>query len=92
MGGSIASWPRLLAECYAHLAPGGYIELMDGTWATSDDDSFPDDSIYAEFQRILEKASVTFGKRINVAAEHRGWLVEAGFDGVVEVVRKVSFA
>jgi hypothetical protein len=90
MAGSISSWPRLLSQCLAHLSPSGWVELIDGSWATSDDDSFPDDSAYAEFQRRLEEASSRFGKKINIAARHREMLAEAGFEGVVEVVKKVS--
>lgn len=89
MAGSIASWPRLLKQSYDHLAPGAWIELSDGTWATSDDDSLPETSAYAEFQRRLQEASEVFGKSIGVAPEHHRRLVEAGFEDVVEVVRKV---
>lgn len=90
MGGSIADWPRLLRQSYDHLAPGGWIQLIDGTWATSDDDSFPERSSYAEFQRCLDEASVIFGRRINVGPMHKRTMIEAGFEGVVEIVKKVS--
>jgi hypothetical protein len=89
MGGSIASWPRLFRQSYDHLAPGGWIELNDGTWATSDDGSFPETSDYAELQRRMQEASEVFGKSIGVAPEHHRRLVEAGFEDIVEVVRKV---
>jgi hypothetical protein len=90
MGGSIADWPRLLQQAYDHLAPGGWVQLIDGKWATSDDDSFPERSSYAEFQRSVDEASIIFGRRINVRPMHKRAAIEAGFEGVVEVVRKVS--
>jgi hypothetical protein len=89
MGGSIADWPRLLRQAYDNLAPGGWIELNDGTWATSDDNSFPDDSSYAEFQRRLHEAFMLFGKRVNIGPCHKQGLIEANFEDVVEVIRKV---
>lgn len=56
----------------------------------TDDNSLPEESTFAEFQIRVEEASRIFGKKINVAAEHKGGLVQAGFEGVVEVIRKVS--
>jgi hypothetical protein len=90
MAGSISSWPHLLSQCYTHLAPGGWVEINDGSWARSDDGSFPPDCSYAELQRRLEEASTMFGKKIDIAAEHKEMVKQVGFVDVEEVVTKVS--
>lgn len=91
MGGSIANWPRLLKQAYDHIAPGGWIEVTDcEAWASTDDNSLPEDSNYAEFQRRLDEASTLFGRKMNIAPHHKMALVDAGFEDVQADVRKVS--
>lgn len=91
MGGSIADWPRLLKQAYDHLAPGGWIEVTDfEAWASTDDNSLPEDSSYAEFQRRLDEASTMFGRKMNIAPHHKQALIDAGFEGVLADVRKVG--
>jgi hypothetical protein len=31
-----------------------------------------------------------FGKRLNIAHQHRQWMIDAGFTNVREIIRKVS--
>jgi len=91
MGGSIADWPRLLKQAYNHLAPGAWIEVTDSeAWALTDDDSLPDTSPYVEFQKRLDEASTKFGRKMNIAPHHKQALIDAGFEDVVDEIRKVS--
>jgi hypothetical protein len=91
MGGSIADWPRLFKQAYDHLAPDAWIELTDSeAWASTDDNSLPDTSSYAELQRRLDEASTKFGRKMNIAPHHKQALIDAGFEGVVDEIRKVS--
>jgi SAM-dependent methyltransferase len=91
MGGSIADWPRLFKQAYDHLSPGGWIEVTDSeAWASTDDNSLPETSSYAELQRRLDEASTKFGRKMNIAPHHKQALISAGFEDVVDEVRKVS--
>jgi hypothetical protein len=91
MGGSIADWPWLFKQAYDHLAPGAWIEVTDSeAWASTDDDSLPETSVFAEYQRLLDEASTKFGRKLNIALHHKQALIDAGFQDVVDEVRKVS--
>ena len=43
----------------------------------------------SEWIREVDRASVMFGKRLNIAHQHRQWMIDAGFDDVSEMIRKV---
>ncbi|KMP05351.1 methyltransferase [Coccidioides immitis RMSCC 2394] len=93
LAGSIADWPRLLQQAYDNLAPGGWIELIDfEAWASTDDDSLPPDSAYAQFQTLLADAARKFGKELNLAARFREMVEEAGFVNVVDERRKAPLS
>lgn len=93
MGGSIADWPRLLEQAYEHLIPGGWIEVSDfDAWASTDDNSLPEDSSYHAFQVALDQAATNFGRQMNVGPLHKGRLEAAGFVDVVEDRRKVPLS
>ena len=61
-------------------------------WASTDDDSLPETSVFAEFQRLLDEASTKLGRKMNIAPHHKQALVHAGFQDVVDEFRKVSVA
>jgi hypothetical protein len=91
MGGSIANWPRLFQQAYDHMAPGSWIEVSDfEAWASTDDNSLPEESDYMEFQRRLDEASTIIGRKMNIAPYHKQTLIDAGFQDVVADVRKVN--
>jgi hypothetical protein len=93
MGGSIANWPRLLGQAYDHIRPGGWIELSDfDAWASTDDNSLPENSSYHEFQVRLEEAATMFGRKMNVGPGHKRALEDAGFVDVTEDIRKVPLS
>ena len=93
MGGSIADWPRLFKQAYDHLSPGAWIEVTDSeAWASTDDGSLLEMSVFAEFQRLLDEASTKFGQKMNIARHHKQALVHAGFQDVADEVRKASLA
>ncbi|KAH8692925.1 putative methyltransferase [Talaromyces proteolyticus] len=93
MAGSIANWEVLLQQAYDHMAPGAWIEVQDfEAWASTDDNSLPDDSNYAEFQRLLDEASTKFGRKMNIAPHHKKAIIDAGFENVVADVKKVPLS
>lgn len=55
----------------------------------SDDDTLNNAPNIVEWCRLLDEASLKFGKQLNVAAKYKQWMVDAGFKNVVEEVFKV---
>ncbi|KAI6961367.1 hypothetical protein KC355_g12593, partial [Hortaea werneckii] len=93
MGGSISDWPRLMQQAYDNLRPGGWIEVTDfEAWATTDDNSLPADSAYAEFQERLSEAATQFGKVMNISPQFKSFVQNAGFQSVVEQQFKAPLA
>ncbi|CAG8400839.1 unnamed protein product [Penicillium salamii] len=90
MGGSISDWPRLLAQGFQHLRPGGWIELCEfEVMLRSDDDSIALAPTLCEFLGHLDRASARFNRPMNIARYHRQHLIEAGFENVHDDTFKV---
>ncbi|KIW49607.1 hypothetical protein PV05_11274 [Exophiala xenobiotica] len=88
--GGIADWPRLYAQAYDHLEPGGWMEMQDHEcWINSDDGGMERAPGCTEWIHEVDRASAMFGKRLNIAHLHRQWMIDAGFEGVTEMVRKI---
>ena len=91
LGGAISDWPKLLSQAYKHTKPGGWIEVSDFEMEHfSDDDTLTLAPKIGEFFDGLKTASSAFNRPMNVAAEHRQKLEEAGFVDVKEKVYKVG--
>ncbi|EXJ83292.1 hypothetical protein A1O1_06911 [Capronia coronata CBS 617.96] len=83
LGGSIRDWPELLHQAYAHLRPGGRIELSEGRpHMCCDDGTYPEDSQtyrwVTEFHRIARSADLEF----DPFPQYAGLLESAGFINV----------
>jgi trans-aconitate methyltransferase len=91
LGGSIADWTRFYQQVYAHLKPGGWIEMQEyEAWIRSDDDTINQGGKWvSEWQRLVDEASIKFGKRFNVAEMQKQYLIDAGFVDVQEDIYKV---
>ena len=90
LGGSIADWPKLIANAHANLTPGGYLEVVEWeTWSFTDDGSLPEDSKFDHWQKELNKAASSFGREMRIATKVKGWVEEAGFEDVNQEVWKV---
>lgn len=93
MGGAIGDWPQLIKQAYDNLNPGGWIELLDfEAWASTDDGSLPESSAYHQYQTLLNEASETFGKKMNVSPRYLEFVREAGFINAVDDSRKVPLS
>jgi len=89
MAGSIKDWSALFTQAMEHLKPGGWIELQDAeVWASTDDNSLPEDSNYHKYQVLLNKAAETIGIKMNVAPLHEQALIDHGFKNVKDDVYK----
>lgn len=84
---TIKDMPRLLAQAYKALKPGGWIELQDFLYIThSDDGSKPDDYKYDEFVRLLREGFLKFGFDLHGQQKNEANLRDGGF---VEVASKM---
>jgi hypothetical protein len=101
LSGAIKDWNSLLSQAYAHLEPGGYLEVTEfEVWVHDQRDEYP--SYYVEkdraemhmikrWQEGLMEAGARIGRRFDVAVHLKEWLEDVGFEGVVENVTRVCF-
>lgn len=90
MSGSIADWPKLMAQAYDNLRPGGWFELQDyETVVLSDDDTVNQAVALREWADLLNSASEKFGKPMLDCMKHRERMIDAGFVDVQHEVYKV---
>jgi hypothetical protein len=87
---AIKDMPRLLAQAYKALKPGGWIELQDFLYMThSDDGSRPGDYKYDEFVRLLREGFLKFGFDLHGQQKNKGLVRDAGFVEVGSKMYKV---
>ncbi|KAJ5782596.1 hypothetical protein N7457_004370 [Penicillium paradoxum] len=85
MGGGIGDWPRLLKQAYQHLKPGGWFEAQEfETLVVSDDGTHELATVLDDWQKLLNQASVKFGKPLNIAPRVSEWMTEQGFANVTD--------
>lgn len=91
ISGTVADWPNFYRQARQNLKPGGWCEMQEyDAWIFSDDDSFDRAPWTKEWVEKLDGASTMFGKQINVAKKHKQWMIDAGFEDVVEKIIRVS--
>ncbi|KAH6627362.1 S-adenosyl-L-methionine-dependent methyltransferase [Chaetomium tenue] len=87
LSGTVANdgWPDFYRQVRQNLKPGGWCEMQEyDAWIFSDDDSYERAPWTREWVEKLDGASTMFGKTINVARKHKQWMIDAGFEDVVE--------
>ncbi|KAK4032089.1 S-adenosyl-L-methionine-dependent methyltransferase [Parachaetomium inaequale] len=90
LSGTVADWPNFYRQVRQNLKPGGWCEMQEyDAWIFSDDDSFERAPWTKEWVEKLDGASTMFGKQINVARKHKQWMIDAGFEDVVEKVIRI---
>ncbi|CAI4215852.1 unnamed protein product [Parascedosporium putredinis] len=88
--GTSSDWPRLYGRIKENLKPGGWVEIQEyDAWIYSDDDSFERAPWTKEWVEKLDEASLKFGRQINMAKYHKQWMIDAGFEDVVEEVKRI---
>ncbi|KAF8453925.1 methyltransferase [Terfezia claveryi] len=86
MIGSISDWPRLLAQAYKALKPGGWIEVVEfHIPSTSDDDSLNESTAWWKWERLILEAYAISNRSLMIARSLRKWLLEVGFEQTSEV-------
>lgn len=90
LSGTTSNWPRFYSQVLANLKPGGWVEMQEyDAWIFSDDDSCEKAKWTMDWVTQLDDASKSFHKQINVARFHRQWMEAAGFEDVVEDVKRI---
>jgi SAM-dependent methyltransferase len=88
LGGSISDWPRFYRQCFGSLHDGGILEMQEhDAWISTINAELPPWT--ADWNVTLNQASAVFGKYLNVANDHVGWMREAGFVDVQDHVLKI---
>ncbi|KAF4411986.1 Secondary metabolism regulator LAE1 [Colletotrichum fructicola Nara gc5] len=81
---AIADWPRLIANIYDHLTPGGYAEFqdMDGLYY-ADDATYPPSSSLSLWNSRFVDACEAMGRTARPGPALEGWVrAHGGFRGV----------
>ncbi|KXX79869.1 Phosphoethanolamine N-methyltransferase 1 [Madurella mycetomatis] len=87
--GSIKNWPRLFEQAYAHMTPGGYIELCDVAFPlVSDDGTLTEDCAQRRWSTAVLEATEKAGSPLNSALKYEQQLADAGFKDIVHVEYK----
>ena len=69
----------------SHLKPGGWYEQFEtGVVIKTDDGTFDDDSIFAQWGRVSLEAGDAFGKSLRTVDEAKDAMIAAGLENVVE--------
>lgn len=90
LGGTVRDFPVLLQRAKENMNNGAWIELVDfAAEAWSDDDSLERAPNVVEWSRLLDEASVKFGKQLSIGKSYKQWVTDAGFKNVTEEVYKV---
>jgi SAM-dependent methyltransferase len=88
--GGIGDWPRFYEQVWNNLAPGGWVEMQEHSVRFfSDDGGLERATACVAAVAELERASERTGKPLEVAHLHKQWMIDAGFQDVQEVVKKV---
>lgn len=84
--GAISDWPRLFAQAYKALKPGGWIEVVEFHFpSTSDDGSLNESTAWWKCERLLLKAYAVSNRSLMIARSIRKWLVDVGFEQTSDV-------
>lgn len=77
-------YPALVRRCFAHLAPGGWLEFDDSGFGLLCTDGTLEGTAWDRWTRLILRAGALAGRDFHVAKKYKQWLLEAGFVDVVE--------
>ena len=68
---------------YSNTAPGGFIEVSNGTMVfKSDDDTLPKDSALCQWTQFMAEAAINLGRPFNSSEAIANELAEAGYTNI----------
>ncbi|KAK5657392.1 hypothetical protein OQA88_2962 [Cercophora sp. LCS_1] len=83
MAGGIKDWPRLVAQIYAGLKPGGWVEFQEtANTLYSQDGSLTKENAMVKMMDGLMEACEKIGRTLDPAPSIEGWVKDAGFEKV----------
>ncbi|KAL7624172.1 hypothetical protein AAE478_005729 [Parahypoxylon ruwenzoriense] len=89
MAPTIRDWPRIIAEAYKALKPGGWLEIQDlKCVAKCDDDTMAEGDICALYAATLVGALGRLGINCFDVEKYPQFLKEAGFTNIKETILK----
>ena len=87
---AVRDWPRLISQAYAHLKPGGWIQLASTIpGALSDDNTIPPNSGYVESGRLYFEIAEKMGAPLDAPRSWAAQMKDAGFTDVQDEVYKL---
>ena len=87
---TVRDWPKLVAQCYNHLKPGGWCEFACiYPVVMCDDGTMPADSGFKVICERFMEASTIFGTPVDCPLRFARYLQEAGFVDVSENIFKI---
>jgi len=87
---AVRDWPRLIGQAYAHLKPGGWVQLASTIPDIhSDDNTLPLDSGYREAGRLYFEMAEKMGAPLDAPRMWAEQMRAAGFINVQDVVYKL---
>ncbi|KAF5844117.1 hypothetical protein GGP41_010165 [Bipolaris sorokiniana] len=87
---AIRDWPRVIAQAYAHLKPGGWIQLASTIpGPLTDDNTIPENSGYVETARVYFEIAEKMGAPLAAPRDWNAQMKEAGFINVQDEVYKL---
>jgi SAM-dependent methyltransferase len=88
--GSISEWPKLYAQAYKHMAPGGWIQHLDmDIGFTSDDGTVGKDHTMTEWSQTFFDAGEKMGKTFYVVDSMSDSIRKAGFKDIHQAWYKI---
>ncbi|PLB37647.1 class I SAM-dependent methyltransferase [Aspergillus candidus] len=91
--GFIRSWPDLLRQVHASLAPGGWLEIADlGPHTLSDDGSLSQAQGLLQFDMMSDKMMGIMGQQVGLVTSLGDVMETAGFQDVSETTRKTPLS
>ncbi|KAH9235540.1 hypothetical protein K456DRAFT_1834240 [Colletotrichum gloeosporioides 23] len=89
LAGSISSYPDFFAKAFAHLEPGGYLEMQDFALPyRCDDGTLPPSSPLHRLSTLFREGTAKAGRRMDLAPAYARMMEAAGFEGVTEWTSK----
>ena len=85
--GSFRDWQEMYKECYRHLKPGGYIEIIDADHIEAA--NFAPNSYLAIFVGAIRQAAEKAGRPWGTSHLKRSLLENAGFTDIKQTVKSV---
>ncbi|KAJ4287188.1 hypothetical protein N0V90_012586 [Kalmusia sp. IMI 367209] len=87
--GCVPDWDFFVAQAYEHIAPGGWIEIVEhSVQPRCDDDTMGPDHFFHLWGETVVELGRKWGKPFTIWEEAKGHLEKAGFVDVTEVVYK----